>query len=358
MESHDFCGHIQFNDRECSLMLLDQRNLPLKEEFVTCTTIEQLVLALREMVVRGAPAIGVSAAYGCCLALREAGGEDGWQETLEHLLQKLEAARPTAVNLRWAVNHMRSVRRSNGDISWEQLKELWVQTARNMHRWDVKANRAMGEHGAALLEDGDVVMTHCNAGALATGGYGTALGVIRAAVAQGKRISVIANETRPLLQGARLTAYEMVQEGIPVHLACDNASSMLMSKGLVSKVIVGADRIAANGDVANKIGTSGLAILAGHYHVPLYVAAPCTTVDTSTPTGADIPIECRDGDEILHCLGTRAAPFGVEAYNFAFDITPWELIAAIITEQGVLRPPYRQAIAGLQSARFFEGSEN
>jgi methylthioribose-1-phosphate isomerase len=341
--------HIQFSDAEGALVLLDQRYLPTKEDWYTCKNVDEVIYALQTMVVRGAPAIGVTAGYGCWIAAKEASSAgDNWIPKLEELLDKLENARPTAVNLRWGVERMKGIwqemKEADPNHSLSELAARWLTEAKLMHEEDKEINRVMGAHGGALLKDGDVVMTHCNAGALATAGYGTALGVVRGAVDQGKKIEVIANETRPFLQGARLTAYELKRDNIPVTVACDNATSLLMRKGKVSAVVVGADRIAANGDIANKIGTSGVAILAKEYGVPFYVAAPLSTIDRRTPTGDEIPIEERVPDEVTHVGETRITPDGVPVFNYAFDITPNAFVAGIITEMGVLRPPFIEAI--------------
>jgi methylthioribose-1-phosphate isomerase len=296
------------------------------------------------MVVRGAPAIGVTAAYGCCLALREAVEQDDWKSALAENLDKLERARPTAVNLSWAVRLMRALHEELGEVRAQDLAKAWFARAKQLHAEDIETNRRMGAFGAELIEDGDTVMTHCNAGALATAGHGTALGVIYSAVEQGKKIKVIANETRPFLQGARLTAYELHKAGVPVTVACDNACALLMKRGMVQKVVVGADRIAANGDAVNKIGTFGVALLAKHFGIPFYVAAPLSTIDRDTPTGDDIPIEDRTPREVTHVGDTQITPDGVPVYNFAFDPTPAELIHGVITEKGVLREPYGASI--------------
>jgi methylthioribose-1-phosphate isomerase len=342
--------HIQYSDEKACLMLLDQRYLPGREDWYACTDTQSTIYALQTMVVRGAPAIGVTAAYGCWLAAREAAGE-GWRERLDQLLTDLENARPTAVNLRWAVRRMRAAWAERPELDHAGLCAFWLELAQHIHDEDKRLCRLIGTHGAAVLDDGDTVMTHCNAGALATADYGTALGVIRGAVDAGKSISVIANETRPFLQGARLTAYELHKDGIPVKVACDNACSLLMKRGLVDKVVVGADRIAANGDAANKIGTSGVAILARHYGVPFYVAAPLSTIDRETPTGDDIPIEDRTPREVTHVGDHQITPDGVGVFNYAFDVTPAEMIAGIVTERGVLRPPFGPAIAAAFSER-------
>lgn len=344
--------HIQFDAANRNLVLLDQRYLPVREDWFTCTDTETTIFALQVMVVRGAPAIGVTAAYGCFLAAREAGAKAGdgpeGRALLEKLLVDLENARPTAVNLRWAVERMRAAWRDleskEGGVTLARLQDHWLELAAAMHAEDIAICKAIGKHGGAVLDDGDTVMTHCNAGALATAGYGTALGVIRGAIEQGKSISVIANETRPFLQGARLTAYELHVDGIPVRVACDNACGLLMRKGLVRKVVVGADRIAANGDAANKIGTYTVAVLAREHNIPFYVAAPLSTIDRDTPSGEMIPIEERTPTEVTHVGPTRITPEGVPVFNFAFDVTPAALIAGIVTEVGVLRPPFATAI--------------
>ena len=320
--------HIATDTVGGTLMLLDQRLLPERTEYYACRTTKDVVYCLKELVVRGAPAIGVAAAWGCWLAAREA-TENGVLNTekLTRLVEEIRLARPTAVNLAWAVERM-----------LKTPVERWQEEAAAIQAEDIAHNRALGRHGAALLDDNDTVMTHCNAGALATAGYGTALGVIRAAVEAGKRIRAIANETRPVLQGSRLTAWELAADGIDVRVACDNASAHLMQHGLVHKVIVGADRIAANGDTANKIGTYGLALLAAAHTIPFYVAAPWSTIDPATSTGTEIPIEERPHAEITHLAGQRICPAGVAVYNPAFDVTPGRLIRAIITEKGVFKP--------------------
>jgi len=337
--------HIQFSPEKDALILLDQRILPGREEYFPCTNTQETIYALQTMVVRGAPAIGVTAAYGCYLASREVASDRDWKAALEKLLIDLEEARPTAVNLRWAVKLMRDAWKADSGLSLPELSAKWLDMAKDIHAQDIEINTAMGRFGADLIDDGDTVMTHCNAGALATAGYGTALGVIRGAWEQGKKISVIANETRPFLQGARLTAYELAKDGIPVKVACDNACALLMQRGMVQKVVVGADRIAANGDAANKIGTFGVAILAKHFGVPFYVAAPASTFDLACPSGADIPIEDRTPREVTHIGEHQITPQGVGVFNYAFDATPSELIAGIVTERGVIRAPYVENIA-------------
>jgi methylthioribose-1-phosphate isomerase len=337
--------HIRFDFERNALMLLDQRLLPAREEFFACRATEDIVAALVTMVVRGAPAIGVTAAWGCVLAALEVEGEAHWRTALEKLLERIASSRPTAVNLRWAVERMR--RLWTPELTLERLAAVWRKEAADMQQQDIADNRAMGAFGARLVPQGACIMTHCNAGALATAGYGTALGVIRAAWEGDRSIRVIANETRPFLQGARLTAYELAREGIPVRVACDNACALLMGRGLVDCVVVGADRIAANGDTANKIGTYGVALLAHEHGLPFYVAAPRSTFDPHTPDGSAIPIEEREPSEVTHMGNAQITPAGVPVYNFAFDVTPARLISAFITEKGIVRPPYAESVARL-----------
>lgn len=338
-------NHIYFDADRKRLVLLDQRYLPLREEWFECASTDDIVYALQEMVIRGAPAIGVTAAFGCALAVLEVSSEPDWKRALDKKLLQIAGARPTAANLVWAVNLMKKAREGQKIDSAGELYAFWLELALDVHAKDIETNKIMGNFGAELLADGDTVMTHCNAGALATGGYGTALGVIRAAVEQGKRIRVIANETRPFLQGARLTAYELAKDGIEVVVACDNACAHLMSKKLVDKVVVGADRIAGNGDVANKIGTYGVALAASKHQVPFYVAAPFSTFDLKISSGLEIPIEDRTPDEVKFINGKSIIPENVNVYNFAFDITPADLISGIITEKGVLNQPFRESIS-------------
>ncbi len=344
--------HIRFSPTDHALLLLDQRFLPTREETFVCRTLDDVIYALKEMVVRGAPAIGVTAAFGAAIIAHEIEGHYGaaaspeqWETDLNGRMQRLADARPTAVNLAWAVDRMQRLRREVGVLRPADLTALWEGEAERMRAEDVAVNRRMGENGATLLCDGDAVLTHCNAGALATAGWGTALGVIYSAHAAGKNIKVIADETRPFLQGARLTAYELQKEGVPVTVACDNACGLLMRRGLVDKVIVGADRIAANGDAANKIGTYGVALLAKAHSIPFYVAAPLSTIDPKALNGDSIPIEERTPREVTHVGDVRLTPEGVPVYNFAFDVTPAAFIAGIITEAGVLTAPYKASIA-------------
>ncbi len=319
------------------LQLLDQRVLPQEVAYLRYGDVDAVAAAIRDMVVRGAPAIGITAAYGIVLAARArfAQSPGAWKQAIESDLQTLAAARPTAVNLFWAIAHMRGL---IAEIDGDPEAAL-LAAARRIHDQDIAANRRMGELGAALIEDPCAILTHCNAGALATGGYGTALGVVRAGFAAGKITHVYADETRPWLQGARLTAWEMVQEGIPVTLQAEGAAAHLMKQGRVAWVIVGSDRIAANGDVVNKIGTYGLAVLARHHGVRFMVVAPASTVDMAIACGDDVAIEQRPPAEVLELAGRRIAAAGAEAWNPAFDVTPAALVDAIVTERGVVRNP-------------------
>jgi methylthioribose-1-phosphate isomerase len=327
--------------REGRLELIDQRRLPLEFEYVACEDAAQVARAIRDMVVRGAPAIGCTAAYGVALeAQRHAGAARAqFDAALEQSFNVLEASRPTAVNLFWAIARMRQCYAQTRDATVQAAAKAMLELARQIHSDDIEINRAIGRHGAPLIADGARVMTHCNAGALATAGHGTALGVIRSARVAGKRISVIANETRPYLQGARLTAWEMVQENIPVTLVTDNMAGHLMQRGRIDVVVVGADRIAANGDVANKIGTYTLAVLAERHRIPFYVAAPLSTIDIAIADGSAIPIEERDAAEVTGFRGVRCAPEGVSVANPAFDVTPATLITGLISEKGVITRP-------------------
>ena len=321
-----------------SLRLIDQRLLPGREVTVVIENLVDCARAIRDMVVRGAPAIGIAAAYAVVLAAGEHYRADSraWRVAIAPDLKLLEEARPTAVNLRWAVERMR---RAIGEVADGDPVTYLLEEARRIHREDIAANHRMGALGMALIEPGSGVLTHCNTGALATGGYGTALGVVRAGVAAGRISQVYADETRPWLQGARLTAWELVQEGIPVTLIADSAAAQLMQQQRVRWIIVGADRIAANGDTANKIGTYGLAVNARYHGIKFMVVAPTSTVDLATPDGAAIAIENRDPEEVLAFAGNRTAPAGASAWNPAFDVTPAELIDVIVTEKGVVAGP-------------------
>ena len=331
-----------------TLELLDQRRLPATVAWVRCTGAADSAEAIRAMVVRGAPAIGVTAAYGIALeAQRLAASAGEFDSRLEAAFAELAASRPTAVNLFWALDRMRRIWREAGAAAPAAVAQRLLAAAKAVHAEDVAANRALGEHGAALLPDGARVLTHCNAGALATAGYGTALGVVRSAVAAGKRISVIADETRPFLQGARLTAWELQAEGIPVTLITDSMSGHLMARGEIDAVIVGADRVAANGDVANKIGTYMLAVLARHHGIPFYVACPLATIDPAVAEGGAIPIEERAPEEVTGFGAMQWAPAGVAARHPAFDITPASLVTALVTEMGILTQPDAETLAAL-----------
>ncbi len=327
------------------LILLDQTRLPREEVELQYTAWEDLVPAIRTLVVRGAPAIGVAAAFGVALAARasRAAAFDGLLADLEAAIKGLGATRPTAVNLFWALDRMKRVAIAERAAPLPALKARLLAEAQAILEEDLAANRAMGQHGAALIEKPARILTHCNAGALATAGYGTALGVVRAAHEQGKVALVWVDETRPVMQGSRLTAWEMVKEGIPHRLISDVAAASVMARGQVDLVITGADRIAANGDTANKIGTYALAVLARHHGVPFYVAAPWSTIDLALPSGAGIPIEERDPAEVRRVGTQQTAPEESPVFNPAFDVTPAPLIAAIITERGVYRPPYHFA---------------
>lgn len=324
-----------------SVIFVDQRKLPTQEIYVECKTYEDVYVAIKDMIVRGAPAIGASAAFGYVLGAQKFNGAFDSAEGLaymEKVKEKLASSRPTAVNLFWALDRMH--RTFESFRNEPDVVKLLEEEALKIAYEDIEVNRAIGKHGAEVLRDGDTVLTHCNAGALATVDYGTALGVIRAAVEQGKKIKVFADETRPYLQGARLTAWELMKDGIDVTLISDNMAGWVMKKGWINAVVVGADRIAANGDVANKIGTYSVAILAQKHGIPFYVAAPLSTIDLNTPTGDEIPIEERSHREITHVQGVQIAPDNIKCYNPAFDVTPSHLITGIITEKGIVRPPY------------------
>jgi methylthioribose-1-phosphate isomerase len=332
--------------------MLDQRLLPDEETYVMLRSYEEVAEAIRKMVVRGAPAIGISAAMGIALGASQSVGTSvaDLEDDLLYICDLLGQTRPTAINLFWAIERMRAHfnREKTRTQNVEQLKRSLIEEAQRILEEDIKANRAIGRNGAELIKDGATILTHCNAGALATGGdYGTALGVIRGARDAGKRVAVIADETRPFLQGLRLTAWELAKDDIPVTVITDNMAGHVMKQGKVDAVVVGADRIAANGDVANKIGTYMVAVLAKEHHIPFYVAAPLTTLDLSISTGAEIPIEERDSREVTHIGNTRLAPEGVSVHNPAFDVTPNELITAIITDRGVARPPYTESLRSL-----------
>jgi methylthioribose-1-phosphate isomerase len=333
------------------LELIDQRLLPHRIEYLGCDNADDVAAAIRSLAVRGAPAIGCAAAYGVALAAADAVARAvPLAQALPGACERLAASRPTAVNLFWALERMRRCYQSQLGAADHAIAQALLAEARALHADDIAASRALGELGAELLPQRCRVLTHCNAGALATAGHGTALGVIRSAVAAGKDVKLFADETRPVLQGARLTAWEMLQEGIPVTLIADGASGHLMSRGEVDAVIVGADRVAANGDVANKVGTYMVAVLARRHRIPFYVACPVSTLDLAIATGADIPIEERPSAEVLGYDRMGWAPAGVDVRNPAFDVTPAELVTALITERGIARAPYAESLRALVAA--------
>jgi methylthioribose-1-phosphate isomerase len=331
-----------------TVVMVDQRKLPGQEIYVRCRTSQEVAKAIRTMVIRGAPAIGVAAAMGIALGMRRSSAKGVKQFAVEFqkTCDMMAATRPTAVNLFWAIDRMKRTFAEGAQAgeSTDELADRLEREARAIHDEDVASCRAMGSFGAALVPDGSRVLTHCNAGALATAGYGSALGVIRAAVEQGKKVAVFADETRPFLQGSRLTAWELVREGISTTVITESMAGPLMRAGEIDLVVVGADRIAANGDTANKIGTYTVAVLAREHKVPFFVAAPLSTIDLATPDGDHIPIEERDQREVSHLGSSRLAPEGAKFRNPAFDITPNRYIAAIITERGVFRAPYLESL--------------
>lgn len=329
--------------------MIDQRLLPAQEVYRTYTDFLDAAEAIREMVVRGAPAIGVAAAMGVALGALDIKTIDRkrFAEEFKKVCDVMASTRPTAVNLFWAVRRMKALVKKNSKLSIDELKEKLVEEAKTIYEEDIEINRQMGKHGSQFIKNGDVVLTHCNAGALATAGYGTALGVIRAAVEQGKRIKVFADETRPFLQGSRLTAWELMKDGIDVTLITDNMAGYMMKKGVIDLVIVGADRIAANGDTANKIGTYSVAVLAKEHKIPFYVAAPLSTIDMKLKHGDKIPIEERDTREVTHIKDIPIAPANVKVKNPAFDVTPGKYITAIITEKGIIRKPFEKGLKRL-----------
>jgi methylthioribose-1-phosphate isomerase len=331
------------------VVFIDQTKLPTEEVYVTCTTHQQVADVIRNMVVRGAPAIGVAAAMGIALGVKNSPAENGadLKKDFDEICETIRQTRPTAVNLFWAIRRMTEKFERIRIRPIPQMKQDLIEESQRMHAEDIAANQAMGRHGAALMPSSGGVLTHCNAGALATAGYGTALGVIRAAVEAGKKIHVYADETRPFLQGSRLTAWELVKDGIPTTVIADNMAGVMMAQGKIGAIVVGADRIAANGDVANKIGTYTVAVLAKEHGIPFYVAAPISTVDLATPDGSKIPIEQRNPREVTHIAGKQMTPDGVEIENPAFDVTPAKYVAAIITERGIARAPYEQSLAQL-----------
>jgi methylthioribose-1-phosphate isomerase len=342
------------------VLMIDQRRLPWEERWLVCRNYREVGRAIREMVIRGAPAIGLAAAMGLALgALRiRTKNPAVFFRELERVKDFLASQRPTAVNLVWALERLEALARSMKAEPIPAIQRALVAEARAMLAEDIALNRRLGAHGAALVPDGATILTHCNAGALATGGYGTALGVVRAAQEAGKKVRVLADETRPFLQGARLTAWELKKDRIPVTVITDSMAGQIFKSGLIDLVVVGADRIAANGDTANKIGTYTVAVLADRHQVPFYVAAPLSTIDRGAPTGEAIPIEQRPPEEVTHVRGRRITPEGVPVLNPAFDVTPNALIAAIVTEAGVARKPYIQSIPRLFRQNEKEGKGN
>ena len=334
---------------DSGVRFIDQTKLPTEERYVTCKTCEQVADAIRTMIVRGAPAIGVATAMGIALGVKNSQAETVGElkQDFDRCCETIRQTRPTAVNLFWAIRRMQEKLESLRIRPLAQIKQSLIEEAQRMHAEDIAANQAMGRLGATLMPASGGVLTHCNAGALATCGYGTALGVIRAAVEDGKKIHVYADETRPFLQGARLTAWELVKDGIPTTVISDNMSGAMMRAGKIRAIVVGADRIAANGDVANKIGTYTVAVLAKEHGVPFYVAAPLSTIDLDTIDGSHIPIEQRNPIEVTHIAGKQMTPDGVQIENPAFDVTPAKYVTAIVTERGIARAPYSESLARL-----------
>ncbi|HKW99432.1 MAG TPA: S-methyl-5-thioribose-1-phosphate isomerase [Bryobacteraceae bacterium] len=337
---------IQWTD--AGVVLIDQTRLPREERYVTCRNYEEVAEAIRSMVIRGAPAIGVAAAMGIALGVAQADGRN-LDAQFEQICDTLARTRPTAVNLFWAIGRMKRVYAESRALPLAELRERLIREAQQIRIEDIAINQAIGRYGAALVPDGKTVLTHCNAGALATAGYGTALGVIRSAVSAGKKIDVFADETRPFLQGARLTVWELQQDRIPATLITDNMAGHFLKSGRIGCVVVGADRIAANGDVANKVGTYSLAVLAKENQVPFFVAAPISTLDLTLASGDEIPIEQRSATEVTHVFGVPVAPEGTAVENPAFDVTPNRYVTAIITERGVARAPYEESLKDLGS---------
>jgi methylthioribose-1-phosphate isomerase len=341
--------------KDDAVVMIDQRKLPASEVYVTCKTANDVAKAIKTMVIRGAPAIGVAAAMGIAVGMlrSRATGTKQFTTEFQKTCDLMAGTRPTAVNLFWAIERMKKAfaAAAQDGQSVDEIKRRLVAEARAIHDEDVQSCKTMGAHGASLVPESARILTHCNAGALATAGYGTALGVIRAAAEQGKTIAVLADETRPFLQGARLTAWELVRDGIKTTVITDNMAGAMMRLGQVDLVVVGADRIAANGDVANKIGTYSVAVLAHEHGIPFYVAAPLSTVDLQTPDGSRIPIEERNDREVTHLGATRLTPAGAHIRNPAFDVTPAKYVTAIITERGIARAPFAESLLQL-----FEGA--
>jgi methylthioribose-1-phosphate isomerase len=337
---------------EQGVRFIDQTKLPTEETYVVCKTDEQVAEVIRTMVVRGAPAIGVAAAMGIALGMKNSHAQrvGELKQELDLICDNMGKTRPTAVNLFWAIRRMQEKFERLRVRPVAQIKQELIEEAKRMHAEDIAANQAMGRHGATLMPSEGGVLTHCNAGALATAGYGTALGVIRAAVEAGKKIHVYADETRPFLQGSRLTAWELMKDGIPTTVISDNMAGAMMKQGKIGAIVVGADRIAANGDVANKIGTYTVAVLAKENGIPFYVAAPISTVDLACPDGSKIPIEQRNAREVSHIAGKQMVPDGVSIENPAFDVTPAKYVTAIITERGIARAPFEESLSKLAGA--------
>jgi methylthioribose-1-phosphate isomerase len=337
--------------KDDAIVMIDQRKLPSSEVYISCKTAPEVAKAIKAMVIRGAPAIGVAAAMGIALGMRRstATGTKQFTTEFQKTCDLMAGTRPTAVNLFWAIERMKHVfaDAAQGGCSVDEIKQRLEAEARRIHDEDVESCRTMGAHGATLVPQDARILTHCNAGALATAGYGTALGVIRAAAEQGKKVAVLADETRPFLQGARLTAWELVKDGIDTTVITDNMAGAMMRLGNVDLVVVGADRIAANGDVANKIGTYPVAVLAREHNIPFYVAAPISTIDLATSDGSKIPIEERNDKEVTHVGASRLTPEGARIRNPAFDVTPYKYVTAIITERGIARAPYNESLAAL-----------
>ena len=339
---------IEFKDE--TLYLIDQRKLPTEYEIFQCKTYKEVDFAIEDMVVRGAPAIGATAAYGVALAAKEFINEERevFFKKMDEALEVLNNSRPTAVNLMWAISRMRNLIEGNKELEIKTIYEKILEEANNIYEEDIETNKTMAKYGNEIINEGDTILTHCNTGALATVAYGTALGVVREAHYRGKNIFVYADETRPRLQGGKLTAWELVQEEIPAKLIADNVAATLIRDGKIDVILVGADRIASNGDTANKIGTFMLSVIAKAYNVPFYIVAPTTTIDFDIETGDEIVIEERSSEEVTHINGVRIAPEGIDVYNPAFDVTPNENITGIITEKGILKAPYKENIMKLR----------
>lgn len=335
---------------DAGVRLIDQTKLPTEEVYVTCTTYEEVAEAIKKMIVRGAPAIGVTAAMGIALGLRDAEGDhvSELRREFEAICETMGETRPTAVNLFWAIQRMQDKFVALSELPVPQIKQAMITEAQRIYVEDLAMNEAIAQHGAALLPASGAVLTHCNAGALATaGGYGTALGVIRGAIESGKKLSVYADETRPFLQGARLTAWELMKDGIPTTVISDNMAGHVMAQGKIGAVVVGADRICANGDFANKIGTYTVAVLAREHNIPFYVAAPFSSIDMEMPDGSKVPIEQRSSREVTHIGDRQLTPAGVKIENPAFDVTPAKYVTAIVTDRGVAQPPFAESLKRL-----------